>query len=391
MYAWLNVFTTFDTKDALPPECWEDSNAVGPFFLSNCLMSVAIVVALVWLFLCFVLKNSISYCCCSQANNTNHGVHVLIKLQRILYSAMILVYPLICRTALASIHCVQIEGSVKNIYILASKATVECFSEAHFFNGVLGSMALLFFCFGFPAAIFLLLSVSKIFDQSAMLAVEFTVQRSYTVESVDGFRRQPNDSNRGEWSENPMNTRNSNAAEGSARRSNRSSFDLNEDRAYASVLAFVRQEKNVLFAFRPLLLGDFRIGFLRLRPIQLCLIFALSFGSAFFPPSSTYAVHRTFVTMALVISYYSALVWFRPFRYSRRWIFPVQLSIGFISLLSLVLIAFIELSGVGKEVDKQAVDILSWVSLVCGGIVIVVVIPMSSVYELLKGARKDIA
>ena len=248
VYAWLNVFTTFDTKDALPPECWEDSNAVGPFFLSNCLMSVAIVVALVWLFLCFVLKNSISYCCCSQANNTNHGAHVFIKLQRILYSAMILVYPLICRTALMSVHCVQIEGSVKNIYILASKATVECFSEAHFFNGVLGSMALLFFCFGFPAAIFLLLSVSKIFDQSAMRGVEFTVQRSYTVESVDGFRRQPNDSNRGEWSENPMNTRNSNAAEGSARRSNRSSFDLNEDRAYASVLAFVRQEKNVLFA-----------------------------------------------------------------------------------------------------------------------------------------------
>ena len=95
--------------------------------------------------------------------------------------------------------------------------------------------------------------------------------------------------------------------------------------------------------------------------------------------------------MALVISYYSALVWFRPFRYSRRWIFPVQLSIGFISLLSLVLIAFIELSGVGKEVDKQAVDILSWVSLVCGGIVIVVVIPMSSVYELLKGAEKTFA
>ena len=143
-------------------------------------------------------------------------------------------------------------------------------------------------------------------------------------------------------------------------------------------------------SLRPLLLGDFRIGFLRLRPIQLCLIFVMSFGSIFFPPSSTYAVHRTFVTMALVISYYSALVWFRPFRYSRRWIFPVQLSIGFISLLSLVLIAFIELSGVGEEVDKQAVDILSWVSLVCGGIVIVVVIPMSSVYELLKGARKDL-
>ena len=87
-------------------------------------------------------------------------------------------------------------GSVKNIYILASKATVECFSEAHFFNGVLGSMALIFSAC-FPAAIFLLLSVSKIFDQSAM--------RGWSLQSNDltlwnqrWLSPTTNDSNRGE-------------------------------------------------------------------------------------------------------------------------------------------------------------------------------------------------
>jgi hypothetical protein len=324
-----------------------------------------------------------------------------------------LVYPVSCRTALESVVCVRIS---ETRVVLASKPTVACFGEAHAAAGVLGYLTLVLFCVGFPACLFWLLQCSDKFDRSVLedfknkATNEAKENANWTSSSAsasaDTDAEDPPSATVFEAVVNPMFDARGNAPrfpekrlsnEGKAgdrrKKTKKTSTSSDNPRAAsvpAYVFAFVRQRKEIQAAFKPLVLGDFNITFLAFRPAYLCVIFAASVGNHVFPPSSTYAAHRCFVTMAVIILYYSALVWLRPLRRSRLWTLPVQLSLLIASVLALSLIGFIEVSDLELEANESIVEALSLVAVICVVVIIAVVIPVAAVYELVEGAKRDI-
>ena len=96
-----------------------------------------------------------------------------------------------------------------------------------------------------------------------------------------------------------------------------------------SMFAFVRKRKGLLFAFKPLVQSDYKLGYLTFRPMYLVVIFVLACSTAIAPPSSRFAVLRSLLSIAVITMYYSVLAWSRPMRQKRRWVLPVMLSIFF--------------------------------------------------------------
>jgi hypothetical protein len=168
---------------------------------------------------------------------------------------------------------------------------------------------------------------------------------------------------------------------------------LNPASHSAAIYAFVRERKDILVAFTPLIKSDYDIPYLGVRPAYLCLLFMMSIGQAVFPPSSSiYAAHRVFVSLALIILYIAFVAWLRPYRRDRVWVFAVQLCVMWSSVLILCLAGYVELIyDIEEDEDAQGVvEVLSSVVVVCVVVVVAIVMPMATVYELVRGAKRDL-
>eukprot|EP00946_MAST-07B_sp_MAST-7B-sp1_P001267 g1267.t1 len=157
------------------------------------------------------------------------------------------------------------------------------------------------------------------------------------------------------------------------------------------VYAFVRHNDRTHLAFKPIIDSDYRLGYLDFRPAYLYLMLFLSLGASMFPPSSAHAVPRLIASMIILLAYYTTFAWLCPLRAHRRWILPIQLSIGTVCLLSIILSLIIELSNPWENGGKNnLVRGLSTTIVVAVILIIGVIIPAASIYELVIGAKLDI-
>ena len=436
LYGYLNLVTTLDSAETLPQECWRD-DSLGPFFAPNAIMSVLLVGFALWAWLCFVLPSerrwwSDGVCRCS------------FKLQQKLLVGMTLLYPLGVRTALKSVVCVRVVvpearsagaggGQGDTMSVLRARPTIPCFGSAHAANGVLGYATLVFVCLGFPACLIWLVRCSKQFDQGVVASVRLknrkrvllaknkkrkgggaevaaagasgNVEMTRAAASFYGSQVNPYFNQAVAAAEGAGDGGGGNKKSGAASCSSpaaatpaSAAATTSKPRRHSHVLvgqptlvqAFVRYNPEHLTAFRPLVESDYRLAFLGFRPAYLYLLLLLSAGTVVFPPSSPHAVPRLCFSLAVIVLYYTAFLYFRPLRRSRRWILPVHMSIFVVGVLALALSAITEISDLEGGENMGLVRTLSFVIVVGVALIIGVVIPAAAMYDLVTGARREI-
>ena len=459
VFGYINMITTLDSTDALPPECWDDATG-GPFLLPNCAMVGVLVMFGIWAWLsCAPRKRR--WCCLNAAGDRGvpKRIHISYRIQRFFLGILTLLYPMTTRNALTYVTCARItaapsvlpsdgESDEVMVYVLRSRPSIQCFGEAHAATGYTACLTLVLFCVGYPACLLWLVKFSSTFDHSAAVKAGVPVGGkggsccSYsclrTMETMKGRKKAgtiAEDEVSPEVSAiNPMmfqkSRLNADASKGTATTAavaavnkqasevvtagSTNSFFPKKKKTRAgklargrgekrpgsadgggalgknSMFAFVRMRKELLFAFKPLIQSDYKLGYLTFRPMYLVMIFVLACGTAIAPPSSRYAALRAFLSLAVITMYYSALAWSRPMRHNRRWVLPVLLSICFVSILALGLTAVVETRDLQEEGNVRLVRGLSLAVVVCVVFLIAFLIPLAAIYEIVAGAKRDV-
>ena len=427
VYAYLSMMTVFEVDGVLPLECSGDVVAHNIFWRQNLIMSCLLILLCVWAWLCFAPEE---YLFAPKPN----GSTLPFQLQKYLLITLFQLYPLACRTALASTVCEQIHSSTLSTQILKnesledktlmtrvlqSKPSIQCFGNEHIVNGSIGYMTILLYGVGFPFLLYWLLNFSKQFDQKVVARhhkdirnkrrIAKTIRKTTSKSKITIWRSKSRKCNVISSSTvNPIYKSDVHVESKSANKSesNLPMFPVRSSTAVVlknqgfvnkparnSVHAFVRFSSMKYLAFKPLVDSDYALHGLLFRPAYLYVLLLLSVGCHLIPPGTYFAIYRLIFSVVLLFAYYGGLLVLRPLKYNRQWILPIHLSIFVASLLSLILIIIIEVeSKERREFGHEVASIvyaLSTIIVVLVLLIIGLLMPTAAIYDLVQGARSD--
>lgn len=425
LYWWLSVLSSLDTSESIPTECMD-----VPYFWSNLTMAGALSVLGLWLVMmwipaCRPERGCGGMCCCSSQRRDCVRKRVTPQIRRYNLSLLILLYAVVARTAINSVHCVD-DGISGGRLVQAINPRVVCWENPHHhFNGSLGWATLILYCFGLPAFLTWMVHYAPWFDHMA-------------TREDDERRHDKRSNRRGKQRERSVKhhhniTAGLGAADpGKGQRSTRNSinpmFMTSADRKRqakrippkgvedevskaaeegnpccrmnhlgsvrarqrSSVLRFVFYRPVVYVSFKPLVECDFHIGYLYFRPLYLVVLFVLA-SLVLVPADAASGLGgwRPVIGSVILFCYVFLLLWKRPMRRTRSWKMPVIVLVITVAWLALILNYVASLVDENGEHAHQAILFLSFFVVILSGLLICVIIPLSAVYELWSGAVRE--
>jgi hypothetical protein len=437
-YAVLSAVTTFETSEVIHPECSNGINQGGTFLVSNVAMGANLGLLVCWSLATFCCnckkKRNICLCCA--------GKYPLANLRQSMLRTLLFLYSIISRTAFKAIMCVEYYDSVngKNLNVLQSNPVIQCYSEFHFMNGTLGWITLVVYCICFPLFLLLLLYYGDKFDHSGRKmrslekytrehlarhlsesgdlgtkrtttlatnageapAVAIALKRSRTNREVV---LSPSSATTSKSQSESQPESQSESQPESQVRSPRSrhccdvlrNFAHHHERRIVSVYSFVNYRRDTYLTFKPIVDNNFHTDYLAFRPTHMYVMLGLAAGPSAL--GGVYRYEKLILSASCLLCYIALLLWFKPMRKTKSWIFPVLLCIWFAGFCALTL-SFMASNMIQKtssgnvEIQSGQFDaiiiynfslfILSFLALLIG-----IVIPCAAVYGAILGARGD--
>jgi hypothetical protein len=157
LYWWLSVLSSVDTSESIPTACMS-----VPYFWSNFTMAGTLSLLFLWILwtwvpfcriesVCSRVCGGCCCCCGCQKAMVMDCIRkkVTPQLRRYNCSVLMLLYALVSRTAIDSVHCVT--DIVTQEHVQAINPKVVCWEDRHHaINGRLGWATVLLYCLGFP-------------------------------------------------------------------------------------------------------------------------------------------------------------------------------------------------------------------------------------------------
>jgi len=402
LYWWLSVLSTIDTAESMPTACSDGP----PFFWSNATMVGALSLLCLWLCWMYVPHCRLEHMCGNTSSCCKQGTQDTLKrkvtpaLRRYTLATMILMYAVVAKTSVEAIHCID---NGNGTMVLSSNYRVECWqNEHHYFNGMLGWCTLIMYCMGLPLFCGWLVSCAPWFNHAAKKNTTTTTTTTTTTNEdtdpkratrgsvVNGFmtagekERMRNSMQKSkQWRRRPEQEEQQNIDSTCC-----AIHDLGTIRARqrSSVLLFVHHRPNLYISYKPLIECDYHIHHLYFRPAYLILLLVLA--SLDVIPAEQ-SVFRLIVGGVCLLLYIGATFVIKPMRRTRNWKLPVKLLIVVIGLLALSLNYVSGLLDENGEHWHNGIQILSFAVIILTGLLICIVIPLSAVYELWIGARRE--
>jgi hypothetical protein len=413
LYWWLSVLSSLDTSESIPTECMN-----VPYFWSNFTMAGSMMLLGIWL---SMMRSNVcrpeDCCgagrrCCTSERRHCVRTRVTPQFRRYNLSLLILLYSVVARTAIDSVHCVD-DGVNGGRLVQASNRRVVCWGNPHHrFNGLLGWLTLIVYCCGLPIFLLWMTRRAPWFDQTARRvekeerrakreskrsreAAAATVGATTAVTTRDGVNPQfltPGDVER--------------RVAGREAAALELDFDKDEDandgnlccrldnlgtvraRQRSSVLRFVFFRPIVYTSYKPLVECDYHIAYLYFRPLYMAILLVLA-SLTLVSADAAASGWRVAIGSVALFSYASLLLYVKPMRRTRSWKMPVKVLVILIAWLALILNFVASVVDQSGKHSHHAIQVLSFVVVGLSGMLICVVIPMAAVYELWSGAKKE--